>query len=116
MHRHLVTIEIGIKCCTNQRMQLNRLSFNQDGFKCLYAESVKGRRSIQQDTVLLDNLVQAVPYLRRLFFHEFLSLLQGGGQAFFLQLVVDEGFEEFQGHHFRESALVEPQVRTHHNH
>jgi hypothetical protein len=44
--RHLVTVEVGIECGTNQRMKLKCLAFNQDRLKGLYAQPVQGRRAV----------------------------------------------------------------------
>ena len=37
MNCHLVTVEIGIECCTDQRMYLDSFAFNQDRFESLDA-------------------------------------------------------------------------------
>ena len=41
MHRHLVTIEVSVKCTAHERMQAYRIAFYKDGLKRLYAQSVK---------------------------------------------------------------------------
>ena len=35
MHRHLVTIEVSVKCRTDERVQLDRATLNQHGLKRL---------------------------------------------------------------------------------
>ena len=44
-------------------MQLDRLSFYQDGFKCLNTQPVQCRRTVQHDRMFLDDLLQHIPYL-----------------------------------------------------
>ena len=40
MHRHLVAVEIGVVSGANQRMNANRLAFDQLRLKCLDRESM----------------------------------------------------------------------------
>ncbi|KFB72911.1 MAG: hypothetical protein AW09_001872 [Candidatus Accumulibacter phosphatis] len=40
VHRHLVTVEVGVECRANQRMQLDRLAFDQRRLEGLDAETV----------------------------------------------------------------------------
>ena len=46
VHGHLVTVEVRVERSTNQRMQLDRLAFDQDGLKCLNSQPVQGRSAI----------------------------------------------------------------------
>ena len=57
MDRHLVAVEVGIKRRTDQRMQPDRLPFNQDRIEGLNAEAVQRGRAVQKDRVLLDHFV-----------------------------------------------------------
>ena len=64
MHSHLVTIEIGVKCCTNKRMQLNCLTFNKDRLESLDAQSVKRRGTVQHNRMLFNHIFENVPDFR----------------------------------------------------
>ena len=66
---HLVTIEVSVERGTDQRMQLDRLTFDQHRLESLDAETVKGRRAVQHDRMLADNLFQDIPDFRTFFFH-----------------------------------------------
>jgi len=46
-------------------MQLDRLAFDQHRLKGLDAQTVQGRRAVQQDRVLLDDFFEDVPDHRR---------------------------------------------------
>ncbi len=41
MHRHLIAVEVGVEGRANQRMQLNRLAFDQLRLESLNAETVQ---------------------------------------------------------------------------
>ena len=63
MHCHLVTVEVSVKRSADERMNLNGLTFNQDRFKGLDAESVQCRSTIQKNWMLLDHRVENLPDL-----------------------------------------------------
>ena len=112
---HLIAVEIRVERGADERMKLDRLPFDQDGLKRLDAQPVQGGRAVQQDAVLPHHLVQGIPDFRGLPLHHLLGGLDGGGQTLFIQLVVDEGLEELEGHPLGEAALVEPEIRADHD-
>ena len=116
MYRHLVTVEVSVECRTDQRVQLNRLAFNEDWFKCLNAEAVQGRRTVEHHRVFANDVFQCVPNFRLVAFHHQLRRLDGRRLFFFNQLLEDEWFEQLQCHPLRQTALVQAQRRTDHNH
>ena len=61
MYGHLIAVEVRIECRTNQRMDLNGLSFDQHRFECLDAQAVKRRGTIEKDGMVLDDFFQNVP-------------------------------------------------------
>src|SRR5665811_32070 len=73
MHRHLIPIEICIKCGTDQGMQTNRLTFDQFWLKGLNTQSVKGRGTVQQYRMPFQNVFKDVPHYRLLFIYNFLG-------------------------------------------
>src|SRR6185369_15438969 len=105
MYCHLVTVEVGVECCTNQRVKLNGLALNQNRFKGLDAEAVQGWSAVEHNRVFLDNLLQHVPYLGTLFLHHLLGTLDGSDQSTFFKLVVDKRFKQFKRHLFGKTAL-----------
>ncbi|MNM57037.1 hypothetical protein D3C81_682240 [compost metagenome] len=112
MNSHLVTIEVGVVCRTNQRVQLDSLTFDQNRFKCLDTQTVQGWCTVQQYRVFADNFVQDIPNDSFFALNHFLGGFDGGGQATQLQFAVDERFEQLQCHFLRQTALMQTQVWT----
>ena len=115
VHRHLVAVEIGIEGRADQRVNLDRLALDQHRLKGLNAQTVQGGSAVQHYRMVLDDLFQNVPH-RLLHLHHFFRLLDGGAMAGLLQAVIDEGLEEFERHLLGQSALVQLQLRAHHDH
>ncbi len=112
VNRHLVAVEVRVVGGADQRMELDRLAFDQDRLEGLDAEAVQRRRPVQEDRMLADHFVEDVPDFGALLFHHFLGALDRGDVAALLELVVNEGLEELQGHLLREPALVQPELRA----
>ena len=64
MDSHLVTVEVGVECGTNQRMQLNRFTFYQDRLERLDTQTMQCRGTVQHNRMLFDDVLENVPYLR----------------------------------------------------
>ena len=86
MHRHLVAVEVGVERGAHQRMQLDRLAFDQYRLERLDAEAVQRGRAVQHDRMLADHLLEDVPDFRALSLHQPLGGLDGRRQAAQLQL------------------------------
>ena len=112
VNSHLVTIEVGVICRTNQRVQLDSFTFDQYRFKCLDTQTVQGWCTVQQYRVFADNFVQDIPDNRFFALNHFLRGFDGGGQATQFQLAVNERFEQLQRHFLRQTALMQTQVWT----
>lgn len=67
VNSHLVTVEVGVERGTNQRMQVNGLTFDQYRFKCLNTQTVQRRRTVQKNRMLTDNFFKNIPYFRTFF-------------------------------------------------
>ena len=61
MYRHLVTVKIGVERRTYQRVELDRLTLDQDRLKSLDSKPVKCRCTVQHDRMLLDDLLEHIP-------------------------------------------------------
>ena len=116
MYRHLVAVEVGIECRTDQRMQLNRLAFDQHRLKCLNTQAVQGRRTVQQHRMFADHFFENIPHDRLFGFHHALAGLDGSRQAHRFEPAENERLEQFQRHLLGQTALVQFQLRTHHDH
>ena len=116
MNGHLVTIEVGIECRTNQRMQLNGFAFDQNRLKCLNAQTVQRRRTVEHNRMFADYFFENIPHFRHFLLHQFFRCFHSGGQALHFQFVENKRFEQFQCHFFRQAALMQTQVRAYGNH
>ena len=112
VNSHLVTIEVGVICRTNQRVQLDSFTFDQYRFKCLDTQTVQCWCTVQQYRVFADNFVQDIPDNSFFTLNHFLRGFDGGGQATQFQLAVNERFEQLQRHFLRQTALMQTQVWT----
>src|SRR3990172_9152537 len=115
MDRHLVPVKISIKGSAHEGVKFDRLSFYQNRVKGLNPQAMQGGGPIEQDRMLPDDFFQDIPDLRLFLFHELLGTLDGGDKALLLQLLKNKGLEEFQGHFLRQAALMELELRSHHN-
>ena len=116
VHGHLVAVEVGVEGRADQRMQLDRLAFDQHRLERLDAEAVERRRAVEQHRMLADHLVEDVPDLRLLLLDELLRLLHRGGQALGVEPRIDERLEQLERHLLRQAALVQLELRTDHDH
>ena len=116
VNRHLVAVKVGVKRGTHQGVQLNGFAFNQNRLKRLNAQTVQSRCTVQQNGVFANHFFQDVPYFGHFLFYQFFGRLHGGGQFALFQFVENKRFEQFQRHFFRQTALVQTQVRTNGNH
>src|SRR5690606_30078537 len=112
---HLVTVEVGVEGRADERMQLDRLTFDEHRFECLNTQAVQRWRTVQHDRMLADHLFEDIPDDRLMAVDHLLGRLDGGGQAHDLELVEDEGLEQLKRHEFGQTALVQLELRTHHN-
>jgi hypothetical protein len=69
VHRHLVTVEVGVERLADQWVQLDRLALDQLGLESLDTQTVQGRRPVQQHRVLGDHFLEDIPHLRTLPLH-----------------------------------------------
>ena len=101
MNSHLVTVKVSVKRRADQRVKLDRFTFDQNGLERLNAKTVQRRRTVQHDRVLADNLVEDIPDFGTLFLDQLLGLLDCGRQPFGLKARVDERLEQFERHLLR---------------
>ncbi len=109
---HLVTIEVGVEGRADQRVKLDRLTFDQYRFERLNAETVKRWRAVEHDRVLADHFVEDVPDFLAFLLDPLLGLLQGHRKTLGVEARVDERLEQFERHLLGQTALVQLQFRT----
>ena len=57
MGSHLVTVKVRIVSGTYERMKLDRFTLDQDRLKCLDAEAVQCRSTVEHHRMLLDHIL-----------------------------------------------------------
>ncbi len=115
MNSHLVAVEVGVKSGAGEGMQLNGLALDQNRLKRLNTQAVQGRRTVQKDRMLFDNILQNVPYLGASLFHHALGGLHIVCQLAGNELLHDERLEQLQRHFLGQTALIELKLRTDNN-
>ena len=94
MHGHLVAVEVGIKGGTDQRVQANGLTLDENGLKSLNAQLVQSRCPIEQYAVVANDLLENVPDLWALALDQLLGALDGLHQPFFFQFLDHKGLKQ----------------------
>ena len=61
---HLVTVEVGVVRGADQRVQLDRFTFDQYRFERLDAQTVQGRCTVEQYGVFANHFSENVPHFR----------------------------------------------------
>ena len=112
---HLVTVEVGVEGRADERMQLDSLAFDQGRFEGLDAQAVERRRTVQENRMLADDLVEDIPDFRLFLFNQLLGLLDGRGITLGVEAGVDERLEQFERHFLWQAALVQLQFRAGHD-
>ena len=115
MYRHLVTVKVSIKRCTNKRMQFNCLTFYQNRLKCLNTESVKCRSTIQHNRMLTDYFLENIPDSKLLSLNHFLCILYIVRCSVCHQFFHHKRFEQLDCHLFWQTTLINFQLRSHYD-
>ena len=116
VHRHLVAVEVGVEALAHQRVELDRVAFDQHRLEPLDAHAVQRGGTIQQHGMVLDHLFEDVPHLLVLPLQHLLGALDGVGVAQLLQAADDERLIQLQGDFLRQAALVQPERGADHDH
>ncbi len=112
---HLVAVKVGVKGGAGQGVELDGPALHQHRLKGLDAQAVEGGGTVEHDRVVLDDHVQGVPHLGPALIHHLLGGLDVVGGPVLHQLLHDEGPEQLQGHLLGQAALVDFQLRAHHD-
>ena len=112
MHSHLVTVEVGVKCGTNQRMQLDCTAFYQNRLECFDTQTVQRRCTVEQNRMTLDDGLECVPNLRLAALYHLLGRLDVGSNTGLNQTLHDKRLEQLDCHFLRQAALINLQIRT----
>ena len=112
VHGHLVAVEVGVEGRADERMQLDRLAFDQHRLERLNAEAMQGRRAVQHHRMFADHLVEDVPDFRLFLLDQLLGLLDGSRQTLRVEARIDERLEQLERHLLRQAALMELELGT----
>ncbi len=81
VHRHLITVKVGVKRRADQRMQLNGLTLNEYRLKGLDTQAMQRRCAVEHDRVFTDDIFQDVPDLGCLTLDHLLRRFNGRGKT-----------------------------------
>src|SRR5581483_5399189 len=95
-----------------QRMQLDRLAFDQHRLERLNTEAVQRRRAVEQYRMLPDDFFEDVPHLGTRRFDHFLGGLNSSREALRFELAEDERLEQLERHLLRQATLMQLQRRA----
>ena len=115
VHRHLVTVEVGVERLTHQRVQLNCLALHQLRLEGLDTQPVQRRCAVQQHRVLGDDLFEHIPHLRTLTLHHPLGALDVLRVVQVDQTLHHERLEQLERHQLGQTALVQLELRADHD-
>ena len=112
MDSHLVTIKVSVVSRASQRMQLQGTALGKNRLKSLNTQAMQRRGTVQKYRMLLDNILQYIPY----FLLRTLNLALGGldivGDTLADQLLHNKWLKELQGHLLWQAALMQLQLRA----
>jgi hypothetical protein len=115
VHRHLITVEVGVERSTDKGVYPNRLPFNQHRLERLNAEPMKRGCPVEQHGVILNDLLENLVYIGTLSLNDFLGALNRFRDALLDELVNDERLEQLHSHRLGQATLVQAKLGTHHN-
>jgi len=90
-------------------MQFDRLTLDQDRLKCLDAQSVQCRCTVQHDGMLFDNVLEDIPDARLQTLDHLLCRLDVVRGTVLYKLLHNERLEQLDRHLFRQAALIDLQ-------
>ena len=112
VNRHLVAVKVGVERCTDERVKLNRFTFDELRFECLNSEAVKRRCTVQENRAVTDDLFELSPDLGVCTLDHALRALDRRGKSLVLELLDDIRLEQFESHLLGQSTLVKLELRT----
>ena len=106
MNSHLVTVEVGVECCTCQRVQLDSLTLDQFRLERLDTQTVQCRGTVQQYRVTFHYVLQNIPNNRFLTVNDLLGGFHRLHDTAFDQFTDNERLIKLGSHILRQTALV----------
>ena len=112
MNRHLVAVKVGVVRRTCKRMELQRTPLGEHRFKCLNAETVERRSTIEEHGMLLDDTLEHIPNLGTRALNHALGRLDVVRGAVRLEFLHNKRLEKLERHLLRQTALMKFQLGT----
>ena len=112
----MIAVKVRIECRADERMNLDRFTFDQHRLERLDAKPVQRGRTIQQHRMFANHLFKDVPNDRLLPLDHFAGLLNRRGVLLLLELVVNERLEQLERHLLGQTALMQLELGTDHDH
>ena len=112
MDRHLVAVEVRVVRRTNERMQLDCLTFYKDRLERLDTKSVQRGGTVQHNRVLFDDFLEHIPYLRLESLYHLLCILYIVSCTVCHKFFHNKRLEQLDRHLFRKTALINLQLRS----
>src|SRR6266545_2406572 len=116
MDSHLITIEVRVESGSDERMQLDRRAFDQERFKCLDAQAVQRRRTIQQNGTFADHTFQRFPNFWTVTLDQTTSAFYVSGIIILHETRDHKRTIQLKSHALGKSALIKFQLRAHYDH
>jgi len=98
MHSHLIAVEVGIECCTDEGMKLDGAALDQNHLESLDTQTMQRGRPVQQHRSGCDNVFEHIPNGRVHTIDQTFGALDIVCEIVLDQLAHDKGLEEFQCH------------------
>ena len=109
---HLVAVEVGVERRTCQRMELDGLTLYELRLECLYTETVKCRRTVEEHGMTLHHILENIPDDGLATVDNLLCALDRFHDAALDELAYDERLVKLGCHEFRKTALAHFKLRT----
>src|SRR5690606_25675279 len=104
---HLVAVEVRVERGAHERVQVDGLALDELRLERLDAQTVQGGRTVEQDRVLADDLLEDVPHLGTAALDHALGRLDVLRVVELHEALHDEGLEELERHLLGQTALMQ---------
>src|SRR3989344_4705625 len=106
MHRHLVTVKVGVERITDERMELDGITFDKARTKCLDALTMEGWCAVEKHIFALNGFFEYFPHLRDAVFNKATSTANVEREFAVEESGNHEWTEQLEPHVLRKTAFV----------
>src|ERR1700722_1179301 len=112
MNGHLVAVEVRVERGADERVNSNRLAFDENRFERLDTEAVQGRSAVEHHGMFANDVFENVPDDWILLLDHFLGLLDGGAMSLCFELVIDKRLKELERPLLGKTPLIQVEFGT----